>query len=289
MIKKIYLILFLGLSLVSCAKNKADAQKEEAFAIPTKMVFAGEEVPLNDDENKERLERELIQNVYKHSSTILILKRAGRWEKQIKAMLREQGIPEDFFYIAAIESDLDPYAMSGKARGFWQFTDSTASDFKLEVTDYVDMRVDPVTSTEAACRYFKKAYSKYNNWTLAAASFNPGMSAIQNFLNSQQVQSYYDLYLYPETYRYIFRVLALKLIMENPTKYGFNLSAGEIYKPLIGKKITISSNINLITFCQENKINLKTLKRYNPWLKFNRYDYTFNVGAGKSYTFMVPE
>lgn len=295
------LLYLLAIALVvktsGCAQDKKpaekvspDIQKVISFPVPDKIVFAGEEVPLNDPETRERLEKEIIQNCYKHSSTLLILKRSGRWKQKVQEILKEQGIPEDFYYIAAIESDLDPYADSNKARGFWQFTDTTAKDFNLEVSNYVDMRVDPIASTYAACKYFKRAYAEFSNWTLAAASFNPGITAVKKVKQMQGVDSYYDLYFSPETYRYVFRVIALKVISENPGTYGFYLSEKDLYQPLAGKIVKVDSTIpDLAKFTLEHGINFKILKRYNPWIKYNRYDYRFEVLPGKSYNFLLPE
>ena len=257
--------------------------------VPQQVSFAGEQVPISDTDVKERLEREIIQNCYKHSATLLILKRELRWKKKIQEILREQGIPEDFFYLAVAESELDEYAVSGVgAMGFWQFMKGTAGDFKLEVNEFIDQRKDPIASTYAACQYLKTAYNKYgNNWTLAAASYNRGMNGIQKAIEQQQVNSYYDLYLNRETYRYVFRIIALKIIMENPEKYGFIISEKDRWQPLDYYTVKVDTTINsLPAFAKKYNITYKTLKIYNPWLDSENY----NLPAkGKTYHLNIPK
>lgn len=260
-----------------------------SFPLPERLTFAGEPVPMHDPDVRERIERELIQNSYKHSATILILKREGRWRKQIMRILKEEGVPEDFFYLAVAESELDEYAQSNMgAVGFWQFMKNTAPAYNLEVNEYVDMRKDPIASTYAACRYLKEAYNRFGNWTLAAASYNRGMAGLDNAVKAQKINNFYDLYLNRETYRYVMRILALKLIMENPQAYGFFIDESEKYKPLAVRSIQIDSSINdLPQFAIDRGINYKILKIYNPWL--NSADYKLIVPKGKTYRLALPD
>jgi hypothetical protein len=264
-------------------------QKIAPWPMPDKMSFAGEPVPLNDPDIKERIERELIQNSYKHSATLMILKREGRWRKAIQTILREEGVPEDFFYLAVAESELDEYAQSGVgAMGVWQFMKTTASEFRLEVSPHVDQRKDPLASTYAACRYLKQAYAKFGNWTLAAASYNRGMAGLERAIKAQKMNSYYDLYLNRETYRYVPRILALKLIMENPANYGFLVDESDKYRPLPYRVVEIDTTIHhLPDFAISQKTNYKTLKILNPWLDSD--EYKLPVGKGKSYKIALPE
>jgi membrane-bound lytic murein transglycosylase D len=261
-------------------------------AIPEILDFAGEPVPLGDPEVRERLERELVVACYRHSTTLLLLKRAARWRGQFESTLADMGIPGDFFYISVIESDLDPYADSGKAHGFWQFTEPVAKSLKLEINNFVDQRRDPALSTKAAARHLKEYYSEFNNWTLTAAAYNLGKPTLKRVKDYQNVATYYELYLTPETSRYIFRILAMKLIVENPEKYGFYLQSGDYYQPYATKTIEVNSTIeDIARFAQENKINYKELKIYNPWIKFDskeNYTYRFEVPTGKTYSFQVP-
>jgi hypothetical protein len=263
-------------------------QRVQAFPLPDKVSFAGEEVPLHDPEIRERLEREIIQNCYKHSATLLILKREGRWKEKIQSALKENGIPEDFFYLAVAESELDEYATSPVgAVGFWQFMRATAGEFGLEVSAQVDLRKDPAASTVAACKYLKQAYGKFGNWTLTAASYNRGMSGLDKALKNQKVSSFYDLYLNRETYRYVLRIVALKLIMGQPKAYGFLLGDDERYQPYVAKPVQIDTTIgDLPAFAIQQKINYKLLKLHNPWLDSD--DYRLVVPKGKSYTLLIP-
>jgi membrane-bound lytic murein transglycosylase D len=264
-------------------------QRVHSFPLPDKLAFAGEEVPLTDPDIRERLEREIIQNCYKHSATLLILKREGRWKTQLQTLLKENGLHEDFFYLSVAESELDEHAASPVgAVGFWQFMKATAGEFGLEVSAQVDQRKDPVVSTVAACKYLKQAYSKFGNWTLTAASYNRGMSGLDKALKNQKVNSFYDLYLNRETYRYVLRILALKLIMENPQAYGFVVGTDDRYQPYTAKPIQIDTTINdLPAFAIQQKINYKLLKIHNPWL--NSDDYRLVVPKGRSYTLLIPK
>lgn len=261
----------------------------KAVQIPDSVSFAGENVPLNDPEIKERLIRELEQNCYKHAATLQILRREGRWKKRILAILKEKNIPEDFFYLAVAESELDNYALSNRgAMGFWQFMPETAKEFGLEVNEYVDFRKDPIYATYAACEYFLKAQQKFTNWTLAAASYNRGMAGIQKAVTGQKVNSYYDLYLNQETHRYIFRIIALKLILENPKKYGFQIDEKDRYQALDFTEIEINEGIpDLPAFAMKYGITYRVLKIYNPWLDSG--EYKLALPKNKSYKFRLPE
>ncbi|GAB4480568.1 MAG: lytic transglycosylase domain-containing protein [Thermoflexibacter sp.] len=295
------LIFFLQVTVANqtvndLVKNKIKEVETQQFQkiivpeLPSSLSFAGEPVPLEDADIRERLERELINNCYKHSATLIILKREGKWKARIQAILKEQGIPEDFFYLAVAESELDEYALSpAKALGFWQFLKETGKEFGLEINNYVDQRKDPIASTYAACKYLKAAYEKYGrNWTLAAASYNRGMNGLKKALEAQKVDSYYDLYLNRETYRYVLRILALKAIMENPSKYGFHIEDEQRWKAVETERVWIDSTINnLPEFAKQMGINYKTLKIHNPWL--DSEDYNLVVQKGKGYWFEIPK
>ena len=288
----ILLFFFSGGDTTKTAPEGLDTtqsvQRIQSFPLPAMLTFAGEAVPLSDPDVRERLEREIIQNCYKHSATLLILKREGRWRASIQALLKENGLSEDFFYLAVAESELDEHAVSPVgAMGFWQFMKGTASEFGLEVSAQVDQRKDPLVATVAACKYLKQAYGKFGNWTLTAASYNRGMTGLDKALKNQKVDSFYDLYLNRETYRYVLRILALKLIMENPQAYGFVIGPEDRYKPYTAKPLQIDTTItDLPAFAIQQKINYKLLKIHNPWL--NSDDYKLVIPKGKSYTFLIP-
>lgn len=257
------------------------------YDLPKEFDFAGESVPLLDPDVYERFDRELHVNIYFHSSTIFNIKRAAKWLPQIEPILKKHGIPDDFKYLAVIESGLLNVKSPKGAVGFWQILEETGKELGLEVTDEVDERYDPIKSTEAACKYLNKAYQRFGNWTLAAASYNIGMTGMTRAVNDQKIASYYDLYLNEETSRYIFRIMSLKLIMENPREYGFNISSDHLYKAEKYRKLKVEKSItDLAEFALLQGITYKTLKIHNPWLRKR----VLNIRKqGASYTLLIPE
>jgi len=256
--------------------------------IPSKLTFCGEPVPLDDPDIKERLEKELIINMNKHASTILILKESGRWKSYLQAMLDSATVPQEFFYLAVIESELDPVSRSSAgATGLWHFKESTAKEYGLEISDYVDERRDAEKSTRATSVFLKRAYKKFGSWTLTAAAFNRGTTGIDNALKGQDTKSYYQLYLNEETARYVFRILALKLIMEDPGKYGYNLSPTDYYQPVKYETILINESIqDLPKFAKSLGVSYQTLKEHNPWIQ--NTDYKLVLTEGKEYKIRIP-
>ncbi|MDE7089051.1 MAG: lytic transglycosylase domain-containing protein, partial [Prevotella sp.] len=199
-------------------------------SIPAKVKFAGKDIDVDRYDMYERLDRELTAMSYTHGNTLLTIKRANRYFPEMIPILKNEGVPEDLIYLACIESSLNPRAYSpSKAAGFWQFLAGTAKEYGLEVNDYVDERYHPEKSTRAAAKYLKSAYQKYGNWESAAASYNGGMGRITRELSEQNVSSAYDLYLTDETSRYMFRLLAMKMIMEHPSRYGYVLKPENLY------------------------------------------------------------
>lgn len=253
--------------------------------LPESMNFCGEEVPLDLFYVRERLERELLVNSYLHSSTILLLKRTTRWFPVMEPLMENYGLPEDFKYLAMIESSLTNAVSPSKAVGFWQFLESTGKQYGLEINKEVDMRYNVEKETVAACKYLKDSYRKFGNWTVAAAAFNCGNGRITKTMEEQRVESYYDMILPEETQRYVFRILALKLITENPEKYGFQISDNGWYRPFETKIVTVTESIpNLIDFAFEQGTNYKMLKYFNPWLRSN----SLTISAGNSYEIKIP-
>jgi len=239
-----------------------------AMYFPNTIDFAGEETPLQISDVRERLDRELLINANLHSTTTLIIKRANRVFPIIEPILAKYGVPDDFKYLAVIESGLTNATSSAGARGVWQFMTDTAKEKGMEVNDYVDERYHLEKSTEAACKYLLAAKEKFGSWTLAAASYNGGMNGVNKRVEEQQVSNYYDLALTEETSRYVFRILALKEIMKTPTKYGFNIYQSDLYNLIPTKKVEVDSTINdLASFAKTQGINYKILKIHNPWLR----------------------
>ena len=253
--------------------------------LPDTMEFCGEEVPLDLFYVRERLERELVVNTYKHAATLLLLKRTTRWFPVMEPLMEQYGLPEDFKYLAMIESELTNAVSPSKAVGFWQFLESTGKEYNLEINKEVDMRYNVEKETVAACKYLKESYRKFGSWTSAAAAFNGGNGRISRTMDEQHVDSYYDMILPEETQRYVFRILALKLITENPEKYGFQISDNGWYQPFETKTVTVTQSIpNLIDFAFEQGTNYKMLKYFNPWLRSN----SLTISAGTSYDIKIP-
>ena len=259
--------------------------KVYTFKMPKEMDFAGEPVPLHEPDVLERLDREIHINLYFHSNSIILFKRANRWLPQIAEILREEGIPEDFKYLPLIESSLENAISYRHAVGFWQFREATAKELGLEVNREVDERYHPLKSTEAAVKYIKRSYRKFENWTNVAASYNIGMYGLQKRLEAQKVDSYYDLLLNEETARYVFRILAIKEIMSDPEKYGYLFPESHLYQIEPIKKVVVTETISdLVDYALDQGINYKLLKRFNPWLRTDR----LTVRNGESYTLFIP-
>ena len=257
-----------------------------AFDLPKKLDFAGEAVPLQISDVKERLDRELLVNVYWQSNGLLLIKRAHKFFPIIEPILHKNDIPNDFKYLALIESGLMNVVSPAGAAGFWQFMKNTAKEYDLEMEDSVDERYHLEKSTEAACLYLKKAKEELGSWTLAAAAYNAGKAGIRNQLSKQQVTSYYDLHLNNETSRYVFRILAMKEIMKNPKKYGFYYKKEHLYDLEPVQYITIDSTItNLADFAKRYKTNYKTIRLLNPWIR----DFSLQNKSGKTYVIKVPK
>lgn len=254
--------------------------------IPKSVKFAGTKVDLDKTDRWERLDRELTAMAYTHGNTLLAIKRANRYFPILAPILKKNGVPDDMIYLAVIESTLNPRALSpAKAGGLWQFMPSTGKEYGLEVNDYVDERYDPVKATEAACRYLKNSYEKYGNWESVAASYNGGMARITNELAAQQVDTAYDLYLADETMRYMFRLLAMKLILENPADYGFRLTADQLYQPLEYTTVEVSTPVeDWPTWAKQQGIDYMTLRDHNPWIRAK----SLPNKTGKTYIVNIP-
>ena len=262
-------------------------KKLKVFALksPNNLDFCGEKVPINFSDIKERLDRELLVNTYWQSNMMLLIKRANKWFPKIEAILNEEGVPDDFKYLAVIESGLENARSPRGAKGFWQLMPSTAKQFGLEVNSNVDERYHIEKSTRVACKYLKKAKSKFGSWTLAAASFNRGIYGIEKELIRQKVKNYYDLLLNNETSRYVFRILAVKDILSNPTSYGYVFEKSDLYNSTPVKIIHWDLPIeNIAYFAKEQGINYKLLKIFNPWLIQNH----LNNKSRKKYEIQIP-
>lgn len=280
-----------GCRELSNSKNsKTDTSlfRNSAYQIPLpeKLTFAGEEVPLKYFDVRESLDRELQLNTYWHSQTLLILKRANRFFPIIEPILKEKGIPDDFKFLAVAESALAQEVSPAKAVGFWQILEGTGKELGLEVNKDVDERYNIEKSTRAACDFLLKSYNRFGNWTMAAASYNFGSNGIDKQIDRQNDESYYNLVLGEETGRYLYRILAFKVIFEDPKKYGFVLEKENLYPPLKYNHVEVDTTINNIArFAERYNTNYKMIKLLNPWL---RQSYLPNVSR-KKYQILIPE
>ncbi|MFT6797943.1 MAG: membrane-bound lytic murein transglycosylase D [Nonlabens sp.] len=254
--------------------------------LPKSLDFAGEAVPLHQPDIKERVDREFLVNTYWQSNGILLIKRAQKYFPIIEPILAENGVPDDFKYLAVIESGLQNVSSPAGARGFWQIMTGTGRELGLEVNDNVDERYHIEMSTKAACDYLKESKSKFGSWTLAGAAYNAGNGGINKQLEAQGVGSYYDLLLGEETGRYVFRILALKEILKNPKNFGFNVDPTHGYEVIPTKNVLVDYEVDdLSAFAKANDINYKILKIHNPWLR----EPSLNNKSKKKYTIAIPE
>ena len=284
------ILLFSGFNFYmrsQVSETTINNKKLKVFALksPNNLDFCGEKVPINFSDIQERLDRELLVNTYWQSNMMLLIKRANKWFPKIEEILNEEGVPDDFKYLAVIESGLENARSPRGAKGFWQLMPSTAKQFGLEVNSNVDERYHIEKSTRVACKYLKKAKSKFGSWTLAAASFNRGIYGIEKELIRQKVKNYYDLLLNNETSRYVFRILAVKDILSNPTSYGYVYEKSDLYHSTPVKIIDWDLPIqNIASFAKEQGINYKLLKIFNPWLIQNH----LNNNSRKKYEIQIP-
>lgn len=282
------LILFIS----SQSTENASKSRPEVLAmiksieVPDEATFAGEKIDLTRYDIHERFDKEINIFCYMHASSMLLFKQANRYFPIIEPILKANNIPDDFKYLAAIESSLNPRAVSpAKAAGMWQLMTATASEKGLEVSDEVDERFSVEKSTEAACKYLQSAYKKYGSWIDAAISYNAGMGRISREMNSQQGSSAVDLWLNDESSRYFFRMLAVKLVFENPFKFGFVITPETLYKPFEVKNVQVTNSIgDLAQFAKDQGISFADLKELNPWLRSRQ----LTVAAGRSYTIQIP-
>ena len=249
-------------------------------------TFAGEAVPVDDGDVRERLDRELITNTFYHSSTQFILKAKSRYFPTIERILAEEGVPDDLKYIAIAESALKDFRSPAGAAGVWHFMPGTAKDYGLEVNGVVDERYHLEKSTRAAARFLKDLREQLGSWTLAAAAYNRGAAGVRRDKEEQRGSSYYDLNMNEETGRYVFRIIALKDILEDPTYYGFFLDEQDYYPPVEAySTVEVSESIaNLGDFANRYGTTYRKIKVYNPWLR----DSHLSVSGGKRYEIRIP-
>lgn len=288
------ILFFILTSFISCTTNEINEKKQEQHSIspvhftlphlPTEITFCNQKILLTDEDVREKLDREVLVNAYFQSSTVLSLKRAKRYFPQIERILKEENIPDDFKYLAVIESGLAQAISPVGAQGFWQFMPFTAKEFDLEMSNEVDERLNIEKSTRAACGYLRFAQDTLKDWLLTAASYNRGIGGVRSDMRWQGTNHYFDTDMNSETGRYAFRILAVKLIFENPDLYGFDLKKMELYKPFKTKSIIVKNTIeNIAKWAIKKGFNYKIITKLNPWIKGNHL-----TVKNKSYKILVP-
>ncbi|MCF6280569.1 MAG: lytic transglycosylase domain-containing protein [Flavobacteriaceae bacterium] len=267
-------------------KCKSLSYEIKALKIPDGINFAGEHVPVEQNDVKERLDRELLVNTYWQSNGLLMFKRANKYFPIIEPILAKNGIPDDFKYLAVIESGLQNVTSPARATGFWQILKGTGKEYGLEINTNVDERYHLEKATQVACDYFKKSKKRLGTWTLAAAAYNAGNYGISKRLKAQKVDNYYDLLLGQETSRYILRIVATKEIMKHPKKYGFVFDQEDLYNLEATATVEVDTVItNIAAFAQKFGTNYKTLKIHNPWLR----EKNLNNASRKKYYIKLPQ
>lgn len=266
--------------------DRVNGYKVYALDLPKEMDFAGERVPLEIPDVYERLDREFLVNTYWQSNGLLLIKRSNKYFPVIEPILKRNGIPDDFKYLALIESGLLDVVSPSGASGFWQFMKAAAIEHGLEVSATVDERYHLEKATQAACDYLKKAKESTGSWTMAAAAYNAGVAGMTRQTTAQQTSNYYDLWLNSETSRYVFRILAVKEIMKNPKQYGFHFEKKHLYNEVPTYIIKVDSSIeNLADFAKQYNITYKELKIHNSWLR----DRKLENKSGKIYYIKIPK
>jgi len=267
------------------SKNTAETYNIRALKIPDGLTFAGEKVPTERFDIKERMDRELLVNTYWQSNGLLLIKRAHKYFPIIEPMLKKYGLPDDFKYLAVAESGLENNSSSVGAAGFWHFLKSSGREYGLEVNRNVDERYNLEKATKVAADYLKKSKERFGTWTLAAAAYNAGNARISRNLKKQQVDDYYDLLLNSETSRYVLRIVALKEVLSNPKKYGFEFDDEDLYTLPKTRTVKVDTVItNIASFAKQFNVNYKELKLHNAWLRENK----LNNKSRKLYEIKIP-
>ncbi|NRA91657.1 MAG: lytic transglycosylase domain-containing protein [Psychroserpens sp.] len=257
-----------------------------ALSVPQDLNFAGERVPLDNPDILERMDRELLVNTYWQSNGLLMFKRAAKYFPIIEPILEKNGIPDDFKYLAVIESGLTNAVSPAGARGVWQIMKTTGKENGLEINANVDERYHLEMATEVACTYLRNAKERFGSWTLAAAAYNAGNAGVSKRLSDQGVSNYYDLLLGEETGRYLFRIVAVKEILSNPVKYGFNFEEKDLYSAVPTYTVKVDTAVTSFSnFAKGFGINYKILKLHNPWLREGH----LNNKSRKEYEIKIPE
>lgn len=270
----IVLMLFTFYPVVCWGQGPGEPSPAVSLDIPDKVEFAGTVIPVDRYDMRERFDREQIAFTYAYASTIVTIKRANLYFPVIETILKANGIPDDFKYLALVESNFNTRAFSSsKAAGVWQFMPETAKQYGLEISNGVDERYHIEKSTVAACHYLKDAYDKFGDWATVAASYNAGMERISSEKTMQQVGSFFDMLIFDETSRYIFRILAIKEILKNPQKYGFYIKREHLYPSIGFSEVTVNGPVeDWAEFAKGFGITYAQLKDFNVWIRGNKLE-----------------
>ena len=284
--KIIILTAFLAISIPTLLNAQAAPTNYSTHDVPSSVTFCGKNIDLTRYDRYERMDRELLAFTYMHSTSIQMIKKANRYFPIVEPILKANGIPDDFKYLMVIESNLNPNARSSAgAAGLWQFMQTTGREYGLEVNKNIDERYHVEKSTEAACKYLKDAYAKYQDWIAVAASYNAGQARISTQFEKQQVDDMLDLFLVEETARYVYRIIAAKIMFSNPSAFGFRLRTKDLYMPIPYKEVSVNTGIlNLAEWAKKQGITYALLKNMNPWLRDN---FLQNVSK-RTYTIKIP-
>ncbi|MBR5935390.1 MAG: lytic transglycosylase domain-containing protein [Bacteroidaceae bacterium] len=279
------LFIIQGVNLKISAQT---APVNSVIAVPNEVVFADQVITLDRADLRERMDRELIAFTYTHSTSTLMIKRANKFFPQIEPILKRMGVPDDLKYLMVIESNLDPQAQSSAgAAGLWQFTQATGRAYGLEVNANIDERFNTVKATEAACRFLKEAYEKYGDWMTVAASYNGGQQGMDRRIEAQHQTDALNMWLVDETSRYMFRLLAVKMMFEDPSKFGFRFKREDLYPYIpIKEQIKITEPVDdLVAFAEKHNISYADLKRANLWLRESK----LNNKSHRTYYIDIPD
>ena len=284
--KILILIAFWAINVPTLVNAQAFPANYSTHDVPSSVTFCGKSIDLTRYDRYERMDRELLAFTYMHSTSIQMIKKANRYFPIVEPILKANGVPDDFKYLMVIESNLNPNARSGAgAAGLWQFMQTTGREYGLEVNKNIDERYHVEKATEAACKYLKDAYDKYQDWIAVAASYNAGQARISAQFEKQQVDDMLDLYLVEETARYVYRIIAAKIMFSNPSAFGFRLRTKDLYMPISYKEVTVNTGIsNLAEWAKKQGITYALLKNMNPWLRDN---FLQNVSK-RTYTLKIP-
>ena len=284
--KIVLFMLLLTSTIAAQDRTSTTALIYSSPQVPESVIFCGKTIDLTRFDRHERMDRELLAFTYMHSTSLQTIKRANRYFPIVEPILKEHGIPDDFKYLMAIESSCSPLARShAGASGLWQFMQTTGREYGLEVNKNIDERYHVEKSTVAACKYIKDAYAKYNDWIAVAASYNGGQARIIKQMNNQQTDETLDLHLVEETARYVYRIIAAKIMFSDPTAFGFRLRANDLYMQIPYKEVTVTTGISdLAEWAKKHGTTYALLKNLNPWLRDN---FLQNV-SGRTYVLKIP-